>query len=150
MNIQKAHLNDLEHIVNIIVDSSIGEIYFKNKNLSKIIGSAISSDDFHVLYDNEIVGFIWSKKDASFDKYPFLHLITVKSEMRGKGYGRALLDYFENQLYKDAEKLFLMVGDFNERAKKLYEELDYKEVGILPSFYCDSVNEYLMMKEKNR
>lgn len=39
-----------------------------------------------------------------------------------------------------------MVADFNQRAKKLYESLNYKEVGLLPDFVIDGVDEYLMMK----
>lgn len=41
-----------------------------------------------------------------------------------------------------------MVGDFNFRVKKLYEELRYIEVGMIPGFYKDGINEYLMMKSK--
>lgn len=148
MIIRLAESTEMESIVKIIDETELSDIYFKSKNLHKIIANAVSKNEIFVLFDKEIVGFIWTKEDASFDKYPFLHLIAVKSNQRSKGYGSFLLDFFENDLYKDAERLFLMVGDFNQRAKKLYEALGYQKVGMLPKFYCDSVDEYLMMKEK--
>lgn len=60
-----------------------------------------------------------------------------------------LINYFENVLCEGYEKIFLMVGDFNLWAKKLYEELGYKEAGIIVDFYQKGIAEHLMMKNKD-
>lgn len=148
MTIRLAKTNETESIVKIINETDLSEIYFKEKDLHKIIYNAISKQEVYILLEDEMLGFIWTKEDGSFDKYPFLHMIAVKSHQRSKGYGKHLLDFFENDLYVDSERFFLMVGGFNTRAKKLYETIGYQNVGILPKFYCDHVDEFLMMKVK--
>lgn len=148
MTIRLAETSETEDIVRIINETDLSEIYFKEKDLHKIIYNAISKHEVHILLADEILGFIWTKEDGSFDKYPFLHMIAVKSNQRSKGYGKYLLNFFEHDLYADSERFFLMVGNFNTRAKKLYETIGYQNVGVLPKFYCDRVDEFLMMKVK--
>ena len=76
-------------------------------------------------------------------------MIIVEEKYRGKGIGKELINHFERVIAADYDKVFLMVGDFNKRAKNLYEHLGYKEVGVIPNFYKDGVNEYLMYKVCN-
>lgn len=63
------------------------------------------------------------------------------------GIGRKLLEFFEDTSVKFSNKLFLVVADFNPKAKELYLRMGYKEIGIIPGLYKKGVNECLMMKE---
>ena len=146
-------LGTLEHLnpcVSILMDSKLGEVYFTNKNLHRILSRGFENNEIYVALDstNQCVGFLWSEINGTFGVYPYLHMLTVDKQHRQKGIGKQMISYFENEIAKSYGKVFLMVGDFNERAKKLYENLDYKVIGVLPSFYKAGVNEYLMMKEK--
>lgn len=148
MVIELGKVEDLNSIVYMIKTSPLGDVYFVDKNLHKIVIDGILNKEVHVLLDGGIIhGFMWSNKAGAFGKYPYLHMLIIDQNQRSKGFGSSLLTYFENVLYKDYNKVFLMVGDFNTRAKGLYERLGYREVAFFPRFYCDHVNEYLLMKE---
>ena len=132
------------------MNSKLGEIYFSDKDPAQFLAKAIDSREISVAINNEnqTIGFIWAELNGTFGKYPYLHLIVVVDNYRGKGIGQKLISYFEDVITADYDKVFLMVADFNKRAKKLYENLNYKEVGLIPDFVIDGVDEYLMMKRK--
>ena len=62
------------------------------------------------------------------------------------GIGEKLLSFFEETVFTDFSKVFLVVADFNPEARRLYERLGYEQVGAIPGLYKDGVTEYLMMK----
>ena len=64
-----------------------------------------------------------------------------------RGIGKALLNYSENIAYEMADKLFLVVADYNPDAKRFYERNGYQQVGIIPNQYRPGVTEYLMVKD---
>lgn len=150
LKIVKGEKEHLKECCEILIDSEIGRIYFVEKNLTKIIGNALENGEIYAAIgeNNKCLGFIWYSLDGAFQKFPYLHIIIVEKNFREKGLGKALIKYFEEIVCKKYEKVFLMVGDFNFRAKKLYEELGYIEVGMIPGFYKEGINEYLMMKSK--
>jgi ribosomal protein S18 acetylase RimI-like enzyme len=57
------------------------------------------------------------------------------------------MEYFEKVVSEGCSKVFLVVADFNPRAKQLYQRIGYKEVGKIPNLYKNGITEYLMMKE---
>ena len=63
-----------------------------------------------------------------------------------RGIGKALLNYSENIAYEMADKLFLVVADYNPAAKRFYERNGYQQVGELANLYRPGVTEYLMVK----
>lgn len=146
MQIRLAENKDLDQIVELIKTSILGEVYFLDKDLSGIVRPSISKQLVYVMEDQDLLAFLWLSQNGCFEKYPYLHMLVVKEGLRSKGYGRQMIDYFENVICRDRQKVFLMVGDYNLRARRLYEKLGYKEVGCLPDFYKDQVTEYLMMK----
>ena len=60
--------------------------------------------------------------------------------------GKALLDYSERITSEMADRLFLVVADYNPDAKQFYERNGYRQVGEIPSLYRPGVTEYLMAK----
>lgn len=96
---------------------------------------------------NECVGFVWIILNGAFHSFPYIHIIAVKEEFRNLGIGKILLKFCEETFAKESSKLFLVVGDFNLGAKRWYESIGYKEIGVIPSLYKKGINECLMMKE---
>ena len=84
---------------------------------------------------------------GAFHSFPYLHIIAVKKEYRNKGIGKALLEYSENIANEVADKLFLVVADYNPDAKRFYERNGYQQVGEIPNLYRPGVTEYLMAKD---
>lgn len=140
----------LEGCYRILMDSELGKVYFSNKSPYKAISRALENEEIHVALseENKCIGFIWYRINGTFDKYPYLHMIVVDKKFQSKGIGKTLIYYFENVITVNYDKVFLMVGVLNERARRLYEKLNYKVVGAFSDFYIDGVEEYLMMKVK--
>jgi ribosomal protein S18 acetylase RimI-like enzyme len=46
-----------------------------------------------------------------------------------------------------ADKVFLVVADYNPDAKRFYERNGYQQVGKIPDLYRPGVTEYLMVKD---
>ena len=150
IKIETATRENLEACYKRLMNSKLGEIYFSDKDPAKFLARAIDSQEISVAINNEnqTIGFIWAELNGTFGKYPYLHLIVVADDYRGQGIGQKLISYFEDVITADYDKVFLMVANFNQRSKKLYESLNYKEVGLLPDFVIDGVDEYLMIKRK--
>jgi len=139
----------LEQCYEILINSEIGQVYFKDKNLRKILSSGIEKGNIDValISSGECVGFAWCEPLGAFQRHPYLHVIAVKDTLRGKGIGKKLMKHYEEEMCKEDNKVFLMVADFNVKAKKLYEDLGYEHIGVLADFYKEGVNEYLMVKK---
>lgn len=131
-------------------NSTLGEKYFSKEGSAKqAVIEGINTGNLYVaLHENECVGFFYIIPKGAFHGFPYLHIISVKEEYRGKGIGSVLLKHMENIAFEYANKLFLVVADFNPDAKRFYEKHNYHQVGVLPSLYRPGITEYLMMKEK--
>lgn len=123
MNVRNAHMGDLDSITKIVDESDLGSVYFNNdkEKIRKII-----SEEIHT----------------------YIHILAVSSEHRGKGYGKLLMHYFENAVVPDYKKIFLLVGVWNKRAAKLYQDFGYTKLCEIPGFYTENVTEILLVKER--
>lgn len=145
----KAEIQYLEDCNIALINSKLGRIYFADENKAReAILEGITKEEIVVALNNEgnCLGFLWYIINGAFHSFPYLHIIAVKDEFRNQGIGNKLLVYFEKVISKDKSKVFLVVADFNPKAKRLYENIGYKEVGIIPNLYKSGVTEYLMMK----
>lgn len=140
----RTHLSDCEEV---LVKSELGKHYFERTGSArKAIEEGLELGTLYVaIVENICVGFLYYIPDGAFHGYPYLHLIAIKEEYRGKGIGKQLMHFFE-QTTRD-KKFFLVVADFNPEAKRFYERIGYHEVGKIPGLYREGVTEYLMMKE---
>lgn len=131
-------------------NSDLGRVYFSDEEkATQAIVEGITKGEISVAINNEgiCLGFIWFILNGAFHSFPYLHIIAIKEEFRNFGIGKKLLDYFEQVISKGRPKVFLVVADFNPKAKHLYQSIGYQEVGIIPNLYKSGVTEYLMMKE---
>ena len=54
----------------------------------------------------------------------------------------------EEIIFSYSPNVFLCVSSFNKKAKRFYERLGYKRVGILKDFLIKGADEYLLRKTK--
>ncbi len=142
------YINDCEYA---LVNSELGKRYFSEKGSAlKSLEDGFSKDEIYVAIDNanNCKGFVWVISNGIFHSFPYIHIIAVKSEDRGKGIGETLLRFVEDICYKNYTKLFLVVADFNTDAKRLYERIGYSVIGNIPNLYRNGITECLMMKSK--
>lgn len=150
IKIVKGEIKYLDACYDALINSEIGEAYFKSFDSKNMLASAINKGEIDVSlgFNNECTGFIWYNYDGAFGTHGFLHIIAVKEKFRNQGIGRKLIKNCEDIIFKDDNKIFLMVAEFNGKAKALYERIGYVQVGLLPDFYRAEINECLMMKRK--
>jgi len=149
--ITKAKMKNLEDCKIALLKSKLGREYLTSERALAILSEGIKKEEIYIALDNgeACLGFIWFILKGAFHDFPYAHIIAVKEEFRGRGIGKQLLSFFEESVFTDYSKVFLVVADFNPEAKRLYERLGYQQVGVIPGLYKDGVAEHLMMKKRN-
>ena len=140
------HLKDC---VEALVHSELAKVYYPTKEIAEsLLKEGITKQEIYVALDERFacVGYIWFALSKMFYKFPYVCQLAVRKEHRGQGIGTKLLSFIEEIAFKDWPKLFITVSDFNQRAKKLYEEIGFDEVGFVPDLFKDGVAEYVMVK----
>ncbi|MBH1939654.1 GNAT family N-acetyltransferase [Mobilitalea sibirica] len=148
LNIIKAEKKHLDDCKVALQNSDLGRVYFPQENKAiNAINEGISKQEILVALNPEglCLGFVWLIRNGVFHSFPYIHIIAVKEEYRSLGIGREILDYIE-KLVAESSKIFLVVDDFNPKAKLLYQKVGYKEVGVIPDLYKKGINGSLMMK----
>ena len=139
------HLKDCKAA---LCQSTLGEKYFSSPGSAEnAILEGIRQGNLYVaLIGEACIGFTYIIPKGAFHSFPYLHIIAVKEEYRDRGIGKALLDYSERIAFEMADKLFLVVADYNPDAKRFYERNDYQQFGEIPGLYRPGITEYLMAK----
>ncbi len=150
IKITKASSDQLKECEEILVNSSLGELYFQKKGSAlNMIKEGLKYGNLYVAMEQDkCIGFMFYIENGVFHSFPYLHIIVVMDEYRGKGIGKYMLEYYES--LSDSDKVFLLVGDFNSKAKRLYEGIGYRQVGEIPGLYREGITELIMMKEKGK
>jgi ribosomal protein S18 acetylase RimI-like enzyme len=151
IKIEKGTIDNLNDCVEALINSELGRRYFeKEGSAQKAIEEAVDSHSFYVaMADTQCAGFFYFLPKGAFHSFPYLHIIAVKKEFRDKGIGRMMMDFFEKIAFEINDRIFLVVADYNPKAKRFYEGIGYKQVGIIPSLYREGIDESLMMKAKD-
>jgi len=139
----------LEDCVEALVHSELAKVYYPTKESAEVLlKEGIEKQEIYVALDErfECVGYIWFALSKMFYRFPYIRQIAVRKEFRRQGIGKKLLSFVEEIAFKDWPKLFLTVSDFNKRAKKLYQEIGFEEVGFVPDLFKDGVAEHVMVK----
>lgn len=148
MKVEKGNIKYRKDCEEALSKSSLGNHYFQSEgSAQKAIEEGLQQGTLYVAIVQDVcAGFMFYIANGAFHSFPYLHLIAVKEEYRGKGIGKYLVEYFEK--ISDRDKFFLAVADFNPDAKRFYESIGYHQVGEIPGLYREGITEYIMMKEK--
>ena len=76
----------------------------------------------------------------------YLELFVIAAAAEGAGLGRELLAVVEQAAFARSANLFVCVSDFNTAARRFYEHLGYREVGLLPDLLVAGSAERLLRK----
>ena len=139
------HLKDCK---DALCQSKLGEKYFSSPgSVENAILEGIRQGNLYVAFiGEECIGFTYIIPKGAFHSFPYLHIIAVKEEYRDRGIGKVLLDYSERIASGMADKIFLVVADYNAEAKRFYQRNGYQQVGEIPNLYRPGITEYLMAK----
>lgn len=71
----------------------------------------------------------WLRYNLFWDNTPFMNMIYLLEENRGRGFGRRLVEYWENQMKMSNYKVVMTSTASNEFAQHFYHKLGYSTIG---------------------
>ncbi len=109
-----------------------------------VIRDKITRREIVVAYvEGSPVGFL--RYGYFWDEIPFMNLLWVEGESRGKGYGTQLVSFWEREMRRLGHDSVMTSSLANERAQHLYRRLGYADVGSL--LMPDEPLEIVFLKE---
>lgn len=102
-------------------DKHISEIELKNSIIAKRVIVMLNNDGF--------IG--WLRFNLFWDNMPFMNMLYLLEDYRGKGYGRQLVDFWEKEMLKNRYKMVLTSTLSNEQAQFFYRKNGYVDCGSL-------------------
>jgi ribosomal protein S18 acetylase RimI-like enzyme len=136
----------------ILMDSILGH-YFEESLAARILTEAQTKTELIAATEGgDVVGFYVNASHGSFLAFPYLHLLAVKTAVRGEGIGAKLLVHLETSTleapgYPFRPKIFLLVAQDNEAAIRFYERHGYSRKAVIDDMFGEGDTEFLMMKD---
>ena len=171
MAVRKAKITDLDDVVKIY-----GLIHSEEESGMVSIGwdrsvypvretaeEALRREDLYVMEDDRVIvgsaiinqiqvpEYALAAWDHKVDNahVMVLHTLTVDPTKCQKGYGRAFVSYYEKYAADHGcPELRLDTNEINTRARKMYQNLGYKEVGIVQCIFNGLPDVNLVCLEK--
>lgn len=133
MNIRIAETKDIETILQY-------DLHISKEELT----NSISLSRVYICEEQGI--FIgWMRYNLFWDHTPFLNLIYILENYRGKGYGKRLITFWEEQMRQKKYRCVMTSTASNETAQHFYKKLDYQHIGGF--YYLDDPYEMIFLKK---
>ncbi len=117
MNIRYAMETDAELVMEL--DQHIAKEEIKN---------AIHLHRIYLAEENgRVVG--WLRYNLFWDSIPFMNLLYILAPDQGKGFGRQLVTFWEEDMTRQGYERLLTSTQSNEYAQHFYDRLGYQAVG---------------------
>ena len=115
--IRKVRLEDKEFWFSL--DKHLSEQEFNNK--------VRDNRGYILLADNKPVGLL--RYSLFWDNTPFCNLIYLNVDYQGRGLGKMLIEYWENDMKSQGYGKLLTSTQVDETAQHFYRKLGYKDCG---------------------
>jgi ribosomal protein S18 acetylase RimI-like enzyme len=110
----------------------------------EILKRKIELNEIYVVQDgSELIG--WLRYNLFWDSIPFMNMICFLEEYRGKGLGKKLAHYWENEMKEKGFTNVLTSTLSNEEAQHFYRKIGYKKIGEI--MYLEEPLEILFHKK---
>lgn len=101
------------------LDKHLPETEFENK--------VRTNRGYILLMDEKPIGLL--RYNLFWDNTPFCTMLFVDPEYQRKGYGKHLMEYWENDMKMQGYKMLLTSTQVDEEAQHFYRKLGYKDCG---------------------
>lgn len=88
-----------------------------------------------LIIDGSFAG--WLRWNLFWDEIPFMNMLYLLEEYRGKGYGAQLVEFWENEMIKLGYDKVMTSSQANEFAQHFYRKLGYQDAGSFFPFCND-------------
>ena len=101
------------------LDAHLPEQEFNNKVTNK--------RGYVILVHNKPIGLL--RYNLFWDNTPFCTMLFIDRNYRGKGYGKQLMEHWENDMKSQGYGMLLTSTQVDESAQRFYRKLGYKDCG---------------------
>lgn len=151
IDIQKADPTKLEEYKQIFANSQLYNRYFKKDSelFEKCLMDLMPNAYIAVDRNGNSVGWASiSPSDPMVDGLPNLTLLAVKDNFRGRGIGQMLINFYISVMQQlGFEECCIVVGDWNPRARKLYDSLGFKLRKSFDDPFIGGWMDYMLVKK---
>ena len=144
--------NDIAALAKLMAASPLWQRYgVTGASAAKRLGDGLAKGATIVVaeLDGEPLGFCWYVERGAFNRSGYVMLIGVQPDAKGRGIGRALMQYAESVLFAGSADVFLLVSDFNRDAQQFYARLGYHQVGAIPDYVVPGITELIYRKSRS-
>ncbi|NBH26208.1 N-acetyltransferase [Lachnospiraceae bacterium] len=119
MEIKVVTDNDKKFVMSI--DKHVNDAGYANRVYTK--------SGYVIWEENQCIGIM--THCVLWDNLPFLNLLFIKEEYRGKGFAKQAITSWENEMKNQGYKMTLVSTQVDEGAQHLYRKLGYIDCGGL-------------------
>ena len=140
MSLKKATISDINSIAKI--EKTSYKKPYRNENFLKYLFNNSLTDSAWVFeVKKKIIGFLIEQR--CLDEISILNL-AVDKKYQNNGFGKNIINEYLN-LIPSKSVVFLEVNKNNFIARKIYTDLNFKEVGLRKNYY-NNIEDALIMK----
>jgi ribosomal protein S18 acetylase RimI-like enzyme/bifunctional pyridoxal-dependent enzyme with beta-cystathionase and maltose regulon repressor activities len=141
----KVSISEIETCARLMASSTPwNELFFTEKQcLANLLDPGLKVYIAEV--ESQFIGFV-ATRDNGIEGEPLLEYICVNPEQRNQGYGKKMLLHMEENIFPDANNIYLFVSDINPRAISLYKHIGYEQVGELRNYNLWGQTEFIYRK----
>jgi ribosomal protein S18 acetylase RimI-like enzyme len=92
-----------------------------------VLSDKIDRNEIIVAFDEGVIG--WLRFGFFWDSIPFMNLLYLLEEFRGKSIGTRLVKFWESEMKKRGFDRVMTSTQSNETAQHFYRKLGYAEIG---------------------
>ena len=115
------HVQESDRTFWFTLDQHLPESQFEQKVRDKM-GYVLSEEGM-------AVGLL--RYNLFWDEHPFCTMLYVRADYQDKGYGKALMEFWEKEMYKLGYKMLMTSTQVDEQAQHFYRKLGYQDAGGL-------------------
>lgn len=82
-----------------------------------------------IFEDGKPIGIL--RYNLFWDSVPFCNMLYIAWEEHSKGYGRAIMEFWENDMKAQGFKMIMVSTQVDESAQHFYRKLGYQDAGCL-------------------
>lgn len=99
--------------------------------VKELIQRKIDHQEIYMIRSEADAAIGWMRYGYFWDNIPFMNMLWLDEPYRGKGYGKQVVDFWEDMMKKRGYKLVMTSTMSNEQAQHFYRKLGYKDSGAL-------------------